>query len=144
MNNDVAARAEAPVSLWRRSVIGVSWSVCATTLGLVAMAVRAEHGSIVYFFVGLEVAALGTAACLLLPSLASFRGLSATERSVALAAASALPSIAYTAFSLFSHSSRADSTGALLAFLAPLALVAVVIASASAVIAVRLEMWWDR
>ncbi len=95
MNDDVAARAEAPVSLWRRSVIGVSWSVCAT------------------------------------------------ERSVALAAASALPSIAYTAFSLFSHSSRADSTGAPFAFLAPLAIVAVIIASASAIIAVRLEIWWD-
>jgi hypothetical protein len=143
VSDNLVVDPKAPASRWRRPILGIIWFVCATTLGFIAMAVRAEHGSIVYFLVGLEVAVIGAAAGLVLPSVASFGRLGATGRSAVLAAAAAASSIAYSAASLLSRTSPTDSSGDRLAFLAPLAIVAIVIAGATAVIVARLETWWD-
>jgi hypothetical protein len=93
------------LKIWQRAVIAALWMIAPVLMGFLAAMISGEHGSVVFVVVGLYVGVSGAVSYLFSWLVPPFRRLGAIGRATIIAAAAALPTIAFCAYFALSASS---------------------------------------
>jgi hypothetical protein len=92
------------LKIWQRAVIAALWMVGPVLMGFLAAMISGEHGSVV-FVVGLYAGVSGAVSYLFSWLVPPFRRLGAIGHATIIAAAAALPTVAFSAYFALSASS---------------------------------------